>query len=254
MVVLFFGDVVGSSGCQALRRNIASLKRQYNARLVIANGENSADGNGITPQSAEDLFQSSVDVITTGNHVFRRKEVYPYLEEQEFLLRPVNYPDKAPGRGWCAVDLGYASLCVVSLMGVAYMDSLQCPFAAMDALLPTLPGKNIIVDFHGEATGEKGAMAYYLDGRVTALIGTHTHVQTADETILPGGTAFLSDAGMCGPSRSVLGVRPELVISRLKDKLPVRFENAEGPAKINGVALDIDEKTGKANRITRIQA
>ncbi len=243
--ILCIGDVVGSGGCEFLRRHLPSFRKLKNIDLVIANGENSADGNGITPTSAQYLFDSGVDVITAGNHTFRRREVYPFLDSCETLVRPANFPKGTPGRGFCIVDLGRVQAAVLNLMGTVYLESLSCPFEALEAFLKTegLP-RLIIVDFHGEATGEKRAMGYFSDGKVTAFFGTHTHVQTADECILPHGTGYITDAGMTGPIESVLGVKAELIIEKLKGKLPVRFENAAGPCKMDCVLFCADEKTG----------
>ena len=254
MDILALGDVVGSIGCQFLRLHLPQLKKWKGIDLVIANGENSADGNGITPVSAEHLFASGVDVITTGNHAFRRRESYDLFDKTETLLRPANFPKGAPGRGVCIVDMGRFQAAVINLMGTAYLDSLDNPFDAADKILKdeNLP-KVRLVDFHAEATGEKGAFAYYLDGRVSAVFGTHTHVQTADEQILPNGTAFLSDLGMTGPVRSVLGVKPELVIEKMHTKMPVRFDIAGGDCHMDGALFSIDEKTGRAMSVERIQ-
>ena len=252
MTVLCVGDVVGQRGLDFLVRQLPVLKRQYKIDAVIVNGENSADSNGITPASAEALFNGGADVITTGNHAFRRREVYEAFDSNPFLLRPLNYPASAPGKGHCVLDFGRHQLMVVNLMGTVYMESLACPFEAMDALLENAPCKNIIVDFHAEATAEKRALCEYLDGRITALFGTHTHVQTADEQILPKGTGFITDAGMTGPAESVLGVKAPLAIAKMKDKLPVRFEVADGPLQINAVLFDIDPGTGKALSVERL--
>ena len=195
MNILCIGDVVGSVGCQFLRQRLPSLKKLKSVDLVIANGENSADGNGLTPASAGYLFHSGVDVITTGNHAFRRKESYALYEEHPYVLRPANFPEgTTPGRGSCLVDLGRLQVQVINLMGTVYLESLDCPFRTADRILaePHRP-KITVVDFHAEATGEKRSMGFYLDGRVSSLFGTHTHVQTADETILPRGTGYLTD-------------------------------------------------------------
>lgn len=254
MNILAIGDVVGSIGCRFLREQLPRLKKERQIDLVIVNGENSADGNGLTPTSADFLFSSGADVITTGNHSFRRKESYELYDQSETLLRPANFPAGAPGRGVCIVDLGRVQVAVINLMGTSYMDSLGCPFAEADRILsdPNLP-KIRLVDFHAEATGEKGALGYYLDGRVSALFGTHTHVQTADEQVLPEGTGFLSDLGMTGPIRSVLGVKPENVIEKLRTRMPVRFEIADGPCHMQGAIFHIDDKTGKSISVERVQ-
>lgn len=246
MNILCIGDVVGSIGCQFLRSRLPALKRLKAIDLVVANGENSADGNGITPASAEYLFDSGVDVITTGNHSFRRKESYELYDECETLLRPANFPAAAPGRGLCVVDLGRVQAAVINLMGTAYLESLRCPFETLEELLsaPDLP-KVKIVDFHAEATGEKRALGFFADGKVTALFGTHTHVPTADAGVLPGGTGFITDVGMTGPVRSVIGVRPELAVKKQRTHRPVRFEVAEGPCRLDAVLFTCDDASGR---------
>ncbi|MDD5952083.1 MAG: TIGR00282 family metallophosphoesterase [Oscillospiraceae bacterium] len=251
MRILAIGDVVGSVGCKFLRKHLPSLKKIKQIDLVIANGENSADGNGITPSSAKYLLDSGVDVLTAGNHTFRRRECYDFLDECETLLRPANYPKSTPGHGCCIFDMGRVRVGVINVMGTVFMESLDCPFEAVDKLLPNLP-KITLVDFHAEATGEKGALAYYLDGRVSAVFGTHTHVQTADEQILPGGTGFISDVGMVGPIRSILGVKPEIIVQKMRTKMPARFENAAGDCHMDCVLFTIDEKSGKTTAIERL--
>lgn len=251
--ILTIGDVVGSIGCEHLRAALPPLKKLKHIDFVICNGENSADGNGITPSSAKHIFDSGVDVITNGNHTFRRREVYEYLEDEPQILRPLNYPSGTPGRGYCIVDLGRTQIAVINLMGTVYLENLSCPFRAIDALLQTTELPKIrILDFHAEATGEKRAMGFYVDGRVSAMFGTHTHVQTADEDLLPHGTAYISDVGMTGPIQSALGVKPEIVIQKFTTKLPVRFINAQGPCKMDCMLLSIDEATGKCLEIERL--
>lgn len=253
MNILCIGDVVGSQGCQFLRAHLPALKKTKAIDLVIANGENSADGNGITPDSARYLLDSGVDVITTGNHSFRRRESYDLYDSCEVLLRPANYPAAAPGRGLCVVDMGRVQVGVINLMGTAFMESLRCPFETLDSLLKT-PGlpKVVVVDFHAEATGEKRALGFYADGRVTALFGTHTHVPTADGQVLPKGLGFITDLGMTGPARSVLGVRPDQAINRFLGGLPRRFEQAEGPCKLESVLFSIDTDTRKCVGVERV--
>ena len=253
MIILAIGDIVGTVGCEHLRRVLPRLKKERQVDLVIANGENSADRNGISPSSADHIFQSGVDVITTGNHAFRRRDIYERFEEDAFLLRPANYPSSAPGKGICVVDKGYVKVCVLNLSGTVFLESLRCPFETADELLTRTDGaKIVLVDFHAEATAEKKALGYYLDGRVSAVYGTHTHVPTADETILPKGTGFLTDIGMTGPRDSVLGVKAELSIRKMKDKLPVFFEYADGPCIMQGVLMQVDEKSGICRKIERI--
>lgn len=254
MHVLCVGDVVGTAGCQHLRRVLPAVKKQYGVDVCIVNGENAADGNGLTPAAADSILASGADVITGGNHTFRRRELYERLDNDPCLLRPGNYPASAPGRGFYFVDRGRFQLAVISLMGVVYMEALACPFETLDALLEEAGyPKFCIVDFHAEATAEKKALAYYADGRISALIGTHTHVQTADDQILPRGTGYLTDVGMTGPIQSVLGVRPEQSIAKMKGKLPVRFQTAEGSCRMDAVLLELDDRTGKTVDISRLQ-
>lgn len=221
---------------------------------MVANGENAADGNGITPSAAEYLFKSGVDVITTGNHAFRRKEIYQAFEKEETLLRPANYPEETtPGRGACVVDMGRIQVGVINLMGQVYLEPLSCPFRTARRLIEALHTRITVVDFHAEATAEKLALAYDLDGKISALFGTHTHVPTADETILPGGTGYITDVGMTGAIHSVLGVKPELAIQKMTTKLPVRFETAAGESKMDCALFVIDDKSGKTTSVERIQ-
>lgn len=254
MRILVIGDIVGSVGCRFLRSKLPALKKAEGIDMVIANGENSADGNGITPSSAEYIFSSGVDVITGGNHSFRRKEVYGVYDENPFLLRPANFPEgSTPGKGDTVFDMGRLQVGVISLMGNMYMDLCDDPFRTADRLIGKLGTKITIVDFHAEATAEKLALAYYLDGRVSAVFGTHTHVQTADETVFENGTGYITDVGMTGPVRSVLGVKPELAVRKFTEKLPVRFDLAQGDCKMDCLLLDIDEKTGKTIYLKRME-
>ena len=253
MNILTIGDVVGSVGCRFLRAHLPALKKLKGVDLVICNGENSADGNGITPASAEYLFQSGVDVITTGNHAFRRREMYAVFDSCETLLRPANFPDGAPGRGFLIYDMGRVQVGVVNLMGVVYMEPLDNPFDTADRILAAGLPKITVVDLHAEATGEKKSIACHLDGRVSAVVGTHTHVQTADEQILPNGTSYLSDLGMTGPIHSVLGVKPELTIEKMRRHLPVRFELGTDPCEMDCALICVDDKTGRSLSIERIQ-
>ena len=252
MNILAIGDVVGSIGCKFLRAHLPNLKKIKNIDLVIANGENSADGNGITPASADYLFSSGVDVITTGNHAFRRREAYDLFDEEDCLLRPANFPSGVPGHGLCVVDKGRLRIAVINLMGVVYLDNLDCPFATMDRLLktPDLP-KIVLVDFHAEATGEKGALGYYLDGRCAAVWGTHTHVQTADERVNPKGTGYITDLGMTGPIVSVLGVRVDQSIAMFRGDLTEYFKTAPGDCALSGAVFDIG-RDGKCASVTRV--
>ena len=252
MKLLFIGDVVGKSGCDFLQEKISGIKKEYGVDILVVNGENSAQGNGITRKSLEMLVSAGADVVTTGNHCFKRRESVDIFDEFDYLLRPVNYPDGVCGHGVCELDMGAYKIAVVNLQGVVYMDSLQNPFEAMDRVLSETDAKNIFVDFHAEATAEKKAMGHYLTGKVTALLGTHTHVQTADEIILGGHTAYITDAGMTGPELSVLGVDVEPAVNKQRFHYPVQFRESENPSFLNGVLVDFDEKLGKANKIQRI--
>lgn len=252
--LLFFGDVVGQAGCEKLRSELPRLKKDLGVGIVIANGENSAEGNGITPHSARYLFDSGVDVITTGNHSLRRREIYEVLEEQKGVIRPANYHPDAPGSGVYYYDHPAFPLCVINLQGKVYMDgTYQNPFACSDELLATIKCPNILVDFHAEATAEKLALGHYLDGRVSAVIGTHTHVQTADERLLPNGTAYITDVGMCGGRDSVLGVEKDKAIERMRTNLPCRFCNDSENIELNGVLLEFGKLGGKVITVSRIR-
>lgn len=250
MNLLFIGDVVGRSGCDFIRKNLYRIKKEYEIDITVANGENSAQGNGITRASADELTGCGIDIITTGNHAFRRRETEIF--EKENILRPANYPDGCIGRGYGIYDFGRYSIAVVNLMGTAFMEALDNPFSCIDEILNEIDTPNIIVDFHAEATSEKKAMGHYLAGRVTAVLGTHTHVQTADETILGNHTGYITDAGMTGPELSVLGIRAEDAIAKQKYKTPVSFTESENPAFLNGVVLQIDTKLGICTKITRL--
>lgn len=253
MNILCIGDVVGSVGCKFLMKTLPSFKKLKGIDLVIANGENSSDGNGITPASAKQLFDSGVDVITSGNHAFRRKESYDYYDNCHELIRPANFPNgTTPGKGYTVIDMLKWQVCVINLMGILYLDPLDCPYQTVEKILQETENCKIkILDFHAEATSEKRALGYYLDGRISALFGTHTHVQTADETILPNGTGYITDVGMTGTIESVLGVKKELAIAKFKDKMPVRFDLASGDCRMDCILFEIDENTGKTVSLER---
>lgn len=256
MNILAIGDICGKAGCETILRQLPQIKREEKIDLVIANGENSAEGNGILPSSADVLFSAGVDVITGGNHTLRRKEIFPLLEENEFLLRPANLPNAVPGKGITLVDMGYTTVAVISLLGVVSMENMACPFETADrmiALAEENGAKLIFVDFHAEATSEKRALGFYLDGRVTALFGTHTHVQTADEQILPGGSGYITDLGMTGVKNSVLGVETEIIIRRMKDKICDKFKNAVGETELCGCIFSADPKTGRVTSVKRLR-
>lgn len=251
MNLLFIGDVVGKSGCDFIRKNLFKIKKEYDIDITIANGENSAPGNGITKASADELLSCGVDIITTGNHAFRRKEAMGIFDNPH-IIRPANYPEGCIGHGYGIFDFGRFSLAVVNLMGTVYMEALDNPFAAADRILEEIDTPNIIVDFHAEASSEKKSMGHYLSGRVTAVLGTHTHVQTADEIILNGHTGYITDVGMTGPELSVLGVSTEDAIRKQRFKTPVFFRESTNPAFLNGVILQTDTKLGICTKITRL--
>lgn len=255
MKILAIGDVCGKIGCEFLLKKLPQIKKEYSIDLVIANGENSAEGNGILPSSVEMLFAAGVDVITGGNHTVRRKEIFDALDENPFILRPANLPRSLPGKGLALVDMGYTTVAVINLLGVVYTESMACPFETLDEQIEIAKNngaKIIVVDLHAEATSEKRAIGFYLDGRVSAVFGTHTHVQTADQQILENGTGYITDIGMTGVKQSVLGVDKDIIIQKLKDKLPVRFVNASGDCELNGCIFDIDKNTGLTTNVQRI--
>lgn len=249
MTVLMIGDVVGDAGCAHVRRLLPGLKARYGVDIVIVNGENSAHGNGILPGSAKHLFDSGVDIITTGNHALRRKEIAETLERRNGVIRPANYHPEAPGDGMFLFDDTKHRLCVINLQGIVYMQPNRNPFDCVDELLEAVDTPNIIVDFHAEATAEKLCMGFHLDGRVSAVLGTHTHVPTADARILPGGTGYVTDIGMCGGLNSVLGVKMEQALRRMRTNLPVWFEQDPKDCRLSGVVLEIDGKSGKCTSI-----
>jgi metallophosphoesterase (TIGR00282 family) len=246
------GDVIGEPGRKAISSLVPGLRREFSIDMVIANGENMAGGFGITPDTAQELIDSEVDVITSGNHIWKHKEIVPYINEEWPLIRPANYPPGAPGRGH--IRLG--NTLVLNLMGRVFMSPLDCPFRTVDQVLQEVNGTNppkvIIVDFHAEATSEKQAMAWYLNGRVSAVVGTHTHVATADARILPEGTAYVTDVGMTGPYNSVIGSDIRAVLDGFITQMPQRFTVPKGPVILNSVLVDMDEEKGVATNIQRI--
>jgi 2',3'-cyclic-nucleotide 2'-phosphodiesterase len=257
MNILFIGDVVGKPGRRLLAETLPSLRREVRADFVIANGENSAGGTGITRETFEDLVRAGVDVVTGGNHTWHAREVYTLLDSEPRLLRPANYPLGTPGRGagvFRAEGRTSPAVGVLNLEGRVFMQPLESPFAVGRDEAERLRGETpvIIVDIHAEATSEKAALAWHLDGRVSAVIGTHTHVQTADERMLPEGTAFLTDAGMTGPRDSIIGMRREEVLQRFLTLLPARFDVAAGPVQLNAVLVEVDVETGRSRQIQRI--
>lgn len=250
MRILMIGDVVGGAGRRTIGRILPKLRAQYGVDLVIANGENAAGGWGLTEDTARELFAAGVDCITSGNHIWREKGVLEFLEQEEMLLRPLNYPAGTPGKGWVECK----GVLVVNLEGRTFMKHIDCPFRGVDRLLSCHKGtgKAIVVDFHAEATSEKMAMGWHLAGRVSAVLGTHTHVPTADARVLPGGTAYVTDAGMVGPRDSIIGVEIKPVLSHFITRLPVRFSVAKGPVIFNSVLVDVDSASGLAREISRV--
>lgn len=255
MRILFIGDIFGKPGREIAQRAIPALVRQHSLDLVIANVENSAAGFGVTGDIAETILGFGVDVMTTGNHVWDKKEILDYIPRQPKLLRPANYPAAVPGRGtWIGQTRTGEPVAVINVMGRVFMTPLDDPFAVVLREIDAARSKArvIIVDFHAEATSEKMAMGWHLDGRVTAIFGTHTHVQTADERLLPKGTAYLTDVGMTGPSDSIIGVTIEAALSRFVSGMPTKFEAATGPARLNAIIITADPSTGKALGIERL--
>lgn len=256
MNILCIGDVVGTPGLDFLCRRLPALKRALQVDVCIVNGENSdKSGVGLTRHAAQEIFSHGADVITTGNHFLRRAGLDFYLEEP-YILAPANHPALPAEAGCCTLDMGRFSVMAVCLCGVAYLDALKNPFDVLEGLLQKAQPTFCIVDFHAESTAEKKALAYCFDGRVSAIYGTHTHVPTADEGILPAGTGYITDAGMCGPAVSVIGVAPALAIQKQRLHIPVRFETAAGPCVLQGVLFTLDEKSGRctaAHRITEAE-
>jgi metallophosphoesterase (TIGR00282 family) len=255
MNILFVGDIVGRPGREMIRIGMRALIERYSIDLVIANAENAASGFGITKDIGDTLIEWGVDVMTSGNHIWDKKEVLPYIAAEPRLLRPANYPAGVPGHGSYVAQSGDGrAVGVVNVMGRVFMLNIDDPFAVVLREIETIRHRTriIIVDFHAEATSEKVAMGWHLDGKVTAVFGTHTHVQTADERILPGGTAYLTDAGMTGPHDSIIGMEKGPSLARFLNGMPSRFEPATGNPRLNGVVVSADEKTGKATGITRI--
>jgi metallophosphoesterase (TIGR00282 family) len=253
--ILFIGDIVGKPGRQAVSRELHRLVDRYLVDLVIANGENAAGGFGITEETANDLFKCGIHVLTSGNHIWDKKDSLDFIRHEERLLRPANYPEGTPGRGSALfATAGGARVAVINLEGRVFMNNLDCPFRTADRVIDLLRAETpiIFVDFHAEATSEKASLGWYLDGRISAFIGTHTHVQTADERILPGGTAYLTDAGMTGSFDSVIGVKKEEAITKFLSQLPVKFDMAKNNLRLNGVVVGVDEQNGKAVSIERI--
>ncbi len=251
MRVLFIGDVVGGPGRRGLKAAMPGLRERYEPDVVIVNGENSAGGLGITEKTATGIFDAGADVITTGNHVYRHREVYSYLDRSDRVIRPANYPQANPGRGYTVIEVGGRKVGVINLSGSVGLRVARLPFQAVDGILDQIEADCVVVDFHAEVTSEKVAMGWHLDGRVAAVFGTHTHVPTADGRVLPQGTAFICDVGMTGSRASVLGVKPEQALASLVSQMPVRFETAEEDVWVMGAVVEVNAQ-GLADSIEQV--
>ncbi len=245
---------MGNPGRKILKTLLPGLKEEYGFDICIANGENAAGGSGITYTVAQELYNAGVDVITLGNHAWSKKEVLNFIDSDPRIIRPANYPQESPGKGSTIIETPAGKVGIMNLMGRVYMENIDCPFKAADRELEHLKAmtKVVVVDFHAEATSEKNALAWYLDGKVSCVLGTHTHVQTADERILPFGTAFITDVGMTGPHEGVIGVDRNIIINRFITHMPARYEVAKGAAQFNAVYVEVDVLTGKALDIRRV--
>jgi len=255
MKILFLGDIVGSPGRKAVKELVPAIKKKEKIDFVIGNGENAAGGSGVTPDIAKELFSYGLDVITSGDHIWKKKEIVEMLDGEDRLLRPANYPAGAHGKGWGVYSAkGGTKVGVINLVGRVFMECVDCPFKVGRELVEKIRKDTpiILIDMHAEATSEKIALVWYLDGEVSAILGTHTHVQTADERIYPKGTAFLTDLGMVGPHDSVIGRKAEQILTRFITGLPTRFEMAEENVQLNGAIITVDEKTGRALEIKRV--
>lgn len=254
MKILIIGDIVGKCGTGFIKNNLYSFAKQNGIEMIIANGENAANGNGLDLSSASELFSAGVDVITSGNHIWHKHDMQNIIDDYPNILRPANYPPDIPGNGYVIYKACGVRILVISLLGTVYLESLTSPFETAKSILERNSGEYdiSIIDFHAEATSEKAALARYLDGNVTCVVGTHTHVQTADERILPLGTAFITDIGMTGAYESILGVVTEKVLNKFLTKMPTRFEQAEGKCQFNAVILDVDNTSYKAKALQRV--
>ncbi|WP_139488901.1 TIGR00282 family metallophosphoesterase [Brevibacillus dissolubilis] len=255
MRLLFLGDIVGSQGRDMVKEYLKRLKSKYQPTWIVANGENSANGRGITEKITKELFEAGVQALTMGNHTWDNRDIFDFIDRETRLIRPANFPVGTPGNGITYVKTSEGELAVINLQGRTFLPPLDCPFTVADELVEEARKRTkfIFVDFHAEATSEKQAMGWYLDGRISGMVGTHTHVQTGDERILPGGTGYLTDAGMCGPSDGILGMERGAVIKKFLTQLPVRFEVAEGPTQLNAVLFTFDKTSGKTVKIQRIR-
>jgi metallophosphoesterase (TIGR00282 family) len=255
MNILMVGDVFGEPGRSAVQKLLPRLREEHRVDFTVVNVENAASGFGVTPQMARAFLDQGVDVMTSGNHIWDRKEIVEYITRENLLLRPANFPAGTPGVGHITLKAGPHRVAVLNLMGRVFMHPIDCPFRKADELLPELRKETpiILVDMHAEATSESVAMGWYLDGRVSAVVGTHRHVQTADERVLPKGTAYITDLGMTGPTDSVIGVDTDLILHRFLTQMPIRFEPARGPAALHGVLITVDPDTGRASEIRRLR-
>jgi metallophosphoesterase (TIGR00282 family) len=255
MNVLMVGDVFGESGRAAIQKLLPRIRQEHAIDLAVVNVENAAGGFGVTPAMARTFLEQGVDVMTSGNHIWDKKEIIEYIVKENLLLRPANYPSGTPGVGSAVVKAGPHKVAVLNLMGRVFLPSLDCPFRKADEEVARLRQEAaiIVVDMHCEATSESQAMGWYLDGRVSAVVGTHRHVQTADERVLPQGTAYITDLGMTGPTDGIIGVNREMIIQRFLSQMPVRFEPATGPAALHGVVIVVDPDTGRASDIRRLR-
>src|SRR6266850_5862080 len=255
LTILCVGDVFGEPGRRAVQILLPRLRKQYDVDLAIVNVENSAGGFGVTPQMARAFLEQGVDVMTSGNHIWDKKEIIEHIAKENLLLRPANFPAGTPGTGYVTVKAGPHKVAVLNLMGRVFMLPIDCPFRKADEILPELRKETpiVLVDMHCEATSESIAMGWYLDGRVSAVVGTHRHVQTADERVLPGGTAYITDLGMTGPTEGVIGVDRDQIIQRFLNQMPIRFETAKGPAALQGVVIAVEPETGRATSIRRLR-
>jgi hypothetical protein len=255
MNILMVGDVFGEPGRAALAKLLPRLRDQHKIDLAVVNVENAAAGFGVTPPMAKTFLEQGVDVMTSGNHIWDKKEIVEFITREDRLLRPANFPSGTPGSGFITVKTGAYKVAVLNLMGRVFMTPIDCPFTKANEVVPQLRKETpiILVDMHCEATSESQAMGWYLDGRVTAVVGTHRHVQTADERVLPGGTAYITDLGMTGPIDSVIGVDKAIILQRFLTQMPVRFEPAKGPAALHGVVITVDPESGRASAIQRLR-
>lgn len=253
--ILILGDIVGKPGRNILMTKLSGIQAEYGIDFTIANAENAAGGRGLTRNVMNDLIAAGVEVMTMGNHVWDNKDIFNFVDDEERLIRPANYPGDCPGQGYHVYTAGFnTKIAVINVSGRVFLPALDCPFKVLDDILEDLNGKAdyIIVDFHAEATSEKLALAYYLDGRVSAVVGTHTHIQTADESILPEGTAYITDLGMTGPQESILGMEKDIVIQKFLTGRPARFEVAKGKAQIQGIIVEVDDTANKVLDIKRV--